>query len=88
MFNRGEAKTVAEALQVLTDQGNEAAAAFLAYYYGPAAQEFARALRLAVDADPYWAMGPDGIAYNCEPGARYTTPLELVAAYRRNNNLE
>lgn len=87
VYSRDEVTNVTEALQVLTDQGNEAAAVFLTYINGPEAKEFTRVFRLAVDADPYWGVRPNGGTY-CKPGAIYTTPPELVAAYRRNNNLE
>ena len=87
VVERGEASTLGEALQVLADEGNEAAAAFLAQIAGPDQQEFARLLELAVAEDPYWYFDAAERGYRVKPGARYSTPEELVAAYRQNHGL-
>ena len=86
-MKRGEASTIGEALRVLADQGDEAAAGHLALIAGPDQQEVTRVFDLAVAEDPYWSKDERGRGYRCKPGARYSTPEELVAAYRRNHGL-
>ncbi len=88
VLERGEASTLGEALKVLADQGDETAARHLALIAGPDQQEFNRLLELAVEADPYWSKAEDGGGYRCKRGARYSTPEDLVEAYRRNHGLE
>ena len=87
IFERGDASTLGEALQVLADEGNEVAAVFLAQIAGPDQQEFARLIELAVAEDPYWYWDSDERGFRVKPGARYSTPEELVAAYRQNHGL-
>ena len=85
MLESGEASTIGEALRILADQGDDRAAAYLAQITGPGQQEFIRLLDLAVAEDLYWRKDDGG--YRCSRGATYSTPDELVAAYRRNHGL-
>ncbi len=87
VFKSGEAETVGDALKILSDRGDKRAAAYLAQLKGPGQQEFDHLLDLAVDEDPYWSKSADGRSYTVKPGARYTTPEELVAGYKRNHAL-
>lgn len=70
-----------DALRILADQGNEAAAALLAQFDSAEAEAFERDLAAAVELDPYWSK--EGRDYRCRAGATHTTPADLVEAYRQ-----